>query len=68
METHGYTKEGHAYYKVHPGKAFDEALWDCANQGAELFSLKTEDDYAYARNAQFPPDSWVGKSLPSNIR
>ena len=61
METHGYTKEGHAYYKVYPTKPFDEAVQDCADQGAEMLTLKTEDDYEFVRKA-LDRDIWVGKS------
>ena len=64
MEDHSYTKEGRAYYKLHQDKkTFDEAVQDCGNQGAELLSFKTKDDYAYAKNIPIPDkrDIWVGK-------
>ena len=62
IETHGYIKEGNSYYKVHPKRTFDEAVQDCLDQGAELITLKTEDDYEIVRKAQLYRDTWVGKS------
>ena len=64
MEDHNYTKEGRAYYKLHQDKkTFDEAVQDCASQGAELISLKTEDDYSYIKKSPLsdPIATWVGK-------
>ena len=44
-------------------KTFDEAVQDCASQGAELISLKTEADYSYIKKSPLsdPIATWVGK-------